>query len=984
MTADLIHNGPQPGSEPDCPSQVRANYDYDIPSATLTFDGNKGGVRNLGAVERHSPGGVNAKERIYSLDETENRKSSPGSKCPARRIKSKDGGEDVQELVARGRVLVQAGDSDQLDSPTSFSGKARNLPSQMDEAGGDADDELENADEAETKPSMACKPQVATTAPQLQQFQQSHLQYPQQEISGGGWENFLPQRNLRVLLVEDDDSTRHVVGALLRNCGYEVTSAASDVLAWELLQDKNSHFDLSLTDVMLPTLSGITLLAKIMNQESCKQIPVIMMSSLDSVDIVFKCLSKGAVDFLVKPVRKNELKNLWQHVWRKCHSSTGSGSGGGNRTGKVAGLKNMNDIAKNSGSNDNDSSSLNPGGGSDNGSGTQNFWRKKVEVESPRRTIDWDVARRPLGAYTHAEGHKNSGMLPKDRKRSSIDAMRGQTSIQAKAPDHVLGNNLGITASRTGVLEFQVINNGHSKDANRALQEVTSSEDVEQNEWLDEEGIRDRAAAAALEAETAAINLLGNIACRHLSKEHQRCSGDGDNLDRSASNSPTKDNASGSISLPTLELSLKRSHAEEEEGKVEDRHVLRQSGPSAFSRYSNTGAGLQQHPHFLVGPFALGSCPPQGGGYVRNSTTPVTSMGPNQIGGLCIATPGYRAGPFKVLGEVSASLPLHSQLACIANNQDMNPSVVGASEQEVQAAKEEGASGSGMPNSIAVPTHAMLSFDGVGAFGTSMHPVFYTSSKSPWAAFSLPDRAEAYTNHQFEDHDLPLQSHQRNYHHYSHHYHHHHVRHHYHHHHAHVNSGSPESPEDEQTVTNPGTGAPQCGSSNMMGAVPGNLGQSGSSNGYDVNGNGNGSASGSNNGSNNHNVNRNGQSGIMATAGANGDSGNNNGNSGSGNDNVISSVNGRSGSGVVIGPEQNCFTRREAALNKFREKRKERCFEKKVRYQSRKKLAEQRPRVRGQFVRQAGTVQSIADQGHGNNEYNLADSDYDVADAERD
>lgn len=37
----------------------------------------------------------------------------------------------------------------------------------------------------------------------------------------GGWENFLSRPQLRVLLVEDDDSTRHVVGALLRNCNYE-------------------------------------------------------------------------------------------------------------------------------------------------------------------------------------------------------------------------------------------------------------------------------------------------------------------------------------------------------------------------------------------------------------------------------------------------------------------------------------------------------------------------------------------------------------------------------------------------------------------------------------------------------------------------------------------------------------------------------------------------------------------------------------------
>lgn len=43
--------------------------------------------------------------------------------------------------------------------------------------------------------------------------------------------------------------------------------------------------------------------------------------------------------------------------------------------------------------------------------------------------------------------------------------------------------------------------------------------------------------------------------------------------------------------------------------------------------------------------------------------------------------------------------------------------------------------------------------------------------------------------------------------------------------------------------------------------------------------------------------------------------------------------------------------RREAALSKFRQKRKDRCFEKKIRYVSRKRLAEQRPRNRGQFVR---------------------------------
>ncbi|XP_019252141.1 PREDICTED: two-component response regulator-like APRR3 isoform X2 [Nicotiana attenuata] len=56
----------------------------------------------------------------------------------------------------------------------------------------------------------------------------------------------------------------------------------------------------------------------------CKNIPVIMMSSKDSISTVLKCMVKGASDFLMKPVRKNELRNLWQHVWRRKNQSAGS------------------------------------------------------------------------------------------------------------------------------------------------------------------------------------------------------------------------------------------------------------------------------------------------------------------------------------------------------------------------------------------------------------------------------------------------------------------------------------------------------------------------------------------------------------------------------------------------------------------------------------------------------------------------------------
>uniref|UniRef100_A0A7N2MCZ8 Response regulatory domain-containing protein n=1 Tax=Quercus lobata TaxID=97700 RepID=A0A7N2MCZ8_QUELO len=89
------------------------------------------------------------------------------------------------------------------------------------------------------------------------------------------WERFLPLRSLKVLLVENDDSTRHVVSALLRNCGYEVTAAENGLQAWKIIEDYTTHVDLVLTEVVMPCLSGIGLLSKIMSHKTCKNIPVI-------------------------------------------------------------------------------------------------------------------------------------------------------------------------------------------------------------------------------------------------------------------------------------------------------------------------------------------------------------------------------------------------------------------------------------------------------------------------------------------------------------------------------------------------------------------------------------------------------------------------------------------------------------------------------------------------------------------------------------
>ncbi|KAJ0238090.1 Two-component response regulator-like APRR5 [Hirschfeldia incana] len=138
------------------------------------------------------------------------------------------------------------------------------------------------------------------------------------------WEKFLPKISLRVLLVEADDSTRHIVSALLRKCSYRVAAVADGLKAWEMLKGNPQSVDLILTEVDLPSISGYALLTLIMEHDTCKNIPVIMMSTQDSMNTVYKCMLKGASDYLVKPLRRNELRNLWQHVWRRRQNAPGS------------------------------------------------------------------------------------------------------------------------------------------------------------------------------------------------------------------------------------------------------------------------------------------------------------------------------------------------------------------------------------------------------------------------------------------------------------------------------------------------------------------------------------------------------------------------------------------------------------------------------------------------------------------------------------
>ncbi|KAI3673396.1 hypothetical protein L6452_39514 [Arctium lappa] len=139
---------------------------------------------------------------------------------------------------------------------------------------------------------------------------------------GGGVNNgktrdgFIDRSKVRILLCDNDSRGSGEVFTLLCKCSYQVISVKSPRQVIDALNAEGPNIDLILSEVDLPMAKGLKMLKYIMRKE-LQRIPVIMMSAQDEVTLVVKCLRLGAADYLVKPLRTNELLNLWTHMWRR-------------------------------------------------------------------------------------------------------------------------------------------------------------------------------------------------------------------------------------------------------------------------------------------------------------------------------------------------------------------------------------------------------------------------------------------------------------------------------------------------------------------------------------------------------------------------------------------------------------------------------------------------------------------------------------------
>jgi two-component system chemotaxis family response regulator WspR len=110
------------------------------------------------------------------------------------------------------------------------------------------------------------------------------------------------RRGGRILIADDDDANRHLLRRRLECDGHQVTEARNGQEVLDYLKEKTS--DLVLLDIIMPVMDGFLTLARMKQDAALRDLPVIMISALDELPGVVRCIEMAAEDYLPKPFNR--------------------------------------------------------------------------------------------------------------------------------------------------------------------------------------------------------------------------------------------------------------------------------------------------------------------------------------------------------------------------------------------------------------------------------------------------------------------------------------------------------------------------------------------------------------------------------------------------------------------------------------------------------------------------------------------------------
>jgi two-component system cell cycle sensor histidine kinase/response regulator CckA len=121
--------------------------------------------------------------------------------------------------------------------------------------------------------------------------------------------------NETILFVDDEDSIVNTTGKMLERLGYKVETKTNPVEAFELFQSKPDQFDLVITDMTMPKMTGVKLLKKLMEIRS--DIPVIICTGHSDLIDEEKAEDMGIAAYVMKPIVKQNIAETIRRVLDK-------------------------------------------------------------------------------------------------------------------------------------------------------------------------------------------------------------------------------------------------------------------------------------------------------------------------------------------------------------------------------------------------------------------------------------------------------------------------------------------------------------------------------------------------------------------------------------------------------------------------------------------------------------------------------------------
>jgi DNA-binding NtrC family response regulator len=124
--------------------------------------------------------------------------------------------------------------------------------------------------------------------------------------------SLIDRSDVKLLIVDDEEDFREAAEVYFRRLGYPVLAARDGQEALDLA--KNQQLDVAVVDIHMPGMSGIDLLARLLEEDH--DIQIIMLTGGGTIENAVESMKRGARDFLTKPAKLNELDLVIQKAYR--------------------------------------------------------------------------------------------------------------------------------------------------------------------------------------------------------------------------------------------------------------------------------------------------------------------------------------------------------------------------------------------------------------------------------------------------------------------------------------------------------------------------------------------------------------------------------------------------------------------------------------------------------------------------------------------